>query len=72
MGKSGLMESSARKTAAAGYNCLIFSLEMGSVSLGSRAISDLLFDPGDPVPYWKIARGDLTRESSLWQKWVSD
>jgi replicative DNA helicase len=59
MGKSGLMQSSALKTAAAGYNGLIFSLEMGSVSLGSRAISDLLHDPHDPIPYWRIARGDL-------------
>jgi len=59
MGKSGLMESSARKTAAAGYNCQIFSLEMGSVSLGSRAISDLLYDSHDPVSYWKIVRGEL-------------
>jgi replicative DNA helicase len=59
MGKSGLMESSARMTAAARYNCLIFSLEMGSVSLGSRAISDLLYESDDPVPYWKIVRGEL-------------
>ena len=59
MGKSGVMQSCALKTAAAGYNGLIFSLEMGSVSLGSRAISDRLHDPRDPVPYWKIVRGDL-------------
>ena len=59
MGKSGLMQSSALKTAAAGYNGLIFSLEMGAVSFGSRAISDLLYDPRDPVPYWRIARGEL-------------
>jgi hypothetical protein len=32
MGKSGLMESCARNTAAAGHNCLIFSLEMSSIS----------------------------------------
>jgi replicative DNA helicase len=59
MGKSGLMESCARKTSTAGYNCLIFSLEMGSVSLGSRAISDLLYDSDDPMSYWKIVRGEL-------------
>jgi replicative DNA helicase len=59
MGKTGLMQSSALNTAAAGYNGLIFSLEMGAVSLGSRAISDVLHDPRDPVPYWRIARGDL-------------
>ena len=59
MGKSGLMESSALKTADAGYNGLIFSLEMGSSSLGSRAISDLLYRSSDPVSYWEIARGEL-------------
>jgi replicative DNA helicase len=59
MGKSALMESSARKTAAAGYNCLIFSLEMGSISLGARAISDLLYDSHNSVSYWEIARGIL-------------
>jgi replicative DNA helicase len=59
MGKSGLMQSCALKSAGAGYNGLIFSLEMGSVALGFRAISDLLFDTRDPVPYWKIARGEL-------------
>ena len=59
MGKSALMGSSALKTAAGGYNCLIFSLEMGSISLAQRAISDLLYDSGDPIPYWKIARGEL-------------
>jgi replicative DNA helicase len=59
MGKSGLMESSALKTADAGYNGLIFSLEMGSSSLGSRAISDVLYQSNDPVSYWEITRADL-------------
>jgi replicative DNA helicase len=59
MGKSGLMESSALKTAAAGYNGLIFSLEMGSSSLGSRAIADLLYQFNEPVSYWEITRGEL-------------
>jgi replicative DNA helicase len=59
MGKSGLMQSSAIKTATVGYSGLIFSLEMGSVSLGSRAISDLLYNAHEPAPYWKIARGEL-------------
>lgn len=56
MGKSGLMQSFAQKTAAAGYNGLIFSLEMGSVSLGQRAISDVLYGSHDPLSYRKIAR----------------
>jgi replicative DNA helicase len=60
MGKTGLMQSCALKTAAAGYSGLIFSLEMGSVSLGSRAISDLLYHCHDPIPYWNIARGELS------------
>jgi replicative DNA helicase len=59
MGKSGLVESSALKTADAGYNGLIFSLEMGSSSLGSRAIADLLYQSNDPVSYWEITRGEL-------------
>jgi replicative DNA helicase len=59
MGKSGLMQSTALKTATAGFNCLIFSLEMGSISLGGRAISDLLYDSRNPISYWKIARGEL-------------
>ena len=49
----------ALKTADAGYSGLIFSLEMGSSSLGSRAISDLLYRSSDPVSYWEIARGEL-------------
>jgi replicative DNA helicase len=64
MGKTGLMQSSALKTAAAGHNGLIFSLEMGSASLGSRAISDLLHDTRDPLPYWRITRGDLTDDEA--------
>ncbi len=60
MGKSGLMQSSALKSAAAGHNCLIFSLEMGAVSLGSRAISDRLYDSCDPVSYFNIGRGEVT------------
>ncbi len=59
MGKSGLMQSSALKTTAAGYNGLIFSLEMSVVALGSRAVSDRLYDPRDPIPYWRIARGEV-------------
>ena len=64
MGKSGLVELSARNTAGAGYNCLIFSLEMGSASLGSRAISDLLHDLYTPIPYWEIARGKLAESQA--------
>jgi replicative DNA helicase len=64
MGKSGLMESSALKTAAAGFNCLIFSLEMGLISLAQRAISDLLYDSRDPIPYWKIGRGELDQQQA--------
>lgn len=59
MGKSGLAESLAIKTAAHGYSGLFFSLEMGSTSLGARAISDLLYGSADQIPYWTIARGEL-------------
>jgi replicative DNA helicase len=64
MGKTGLTQSCALKTAAAGYSGLLFSLEMGPVSLGSRAISDLLYHCHDPVPYWNIARGDLSEDQA--------
>ena len=64
MGKNGLMQSCALKTAAAGYSGLIFSLEMGPVSLGSRAISDLLYHCHDPIPYWNIARGELSENQA--------
>jgi replicative DNA helicase len=64
MGKSGLMLSCAVKTAVAGYNGLIFSLEMGSNSLGSRAISDMLHDTGEPVPYWRITRGEIAEDQT--------
>ena len=60
MGKTGFMQSCALKTAAAGYSGLIFSLEMGSISLGLRAISDLLYHRHDPISYWNIARGELS------------
>jgi replicative DNA helicase len=33
---------------------------MGPVSLGSRAISDLLYQCHDPIPYWNIARGEIS------------
>src|SRR5262249_2967885 len=46
------------------YSTLIFSLEMGSVSMGFRALSDHLYDPRDPIPYWKIARGELADDQA--------
>jgi replicative DNA helicase len=60
MGKSGLATSAARQSAECGSNVLLFSLEMGGVSIADRTLADAVFDPREPIPYYRIAGGSLT------------
>jgi replicative DNA helicase len=64
MGKTGSILSSALKTASAGFNCLFFSLEMTAASLAKRMVSDLLYNPADPIPYFRIASGDVAEREA--------
>jgi len=60
MGKTALAACVARNTAQAGEPSLIFSLEMGAVSLSDRGLADIAFERDRPIPYYDIANGNLT------------
>ena len=64
MGKTGSILSSAFKTASAGFNGLFFSLEMTAASLAKRIVSDLLYNPADPIPYFRIASGEVAEREA--------
>lgn len=61
MGKTALALSVARNLSKAGHKGLMFSLEMGGVSLGHRLLSDELFDNG-PIPYQTLRSGKFTED----------
>jgi replicative DNA helicase len=60
MGKTALALCIARSTAGAGKPTYFQSLEMGDVSLSDRNLADAAFERGRPIPYYEIARGNLT------------
>jgi replicative DNA helicase len=63
MGKSALAITMARLQATAGYNVLLFALEMNSPDVADRAIADAAWrGPDDPIPYQSIRLGRVTRE----------
>jgi replicative DNA helicase len=64
MGKSAAGISIARSIAEAQIPSMYFSLEMGAPSLASRIISDICFDDRDPIEYFKIQKGELTKEQA--------
>ena len=64
MGKSGLTISSLRQSAAAGFNALLFSLEMSAENVTDRMLSDACFNMRAPIPYFDIARGGVTNEQA--------
>lgn len=64
MGKSGLIISSARQSAEAGANVLLFSLEMSAESVTDRMLSDSIYNVRSPVPYFDIARGNVSNEQA--------
>jgi replicative DNA helicase len=60
MGKTALALCVARLTARAGEPTYFQSLEMGDISLSDRNLADAVFEQGRPIPYYDIARGNLT------------
>jgi replicative DNA helicase len=56
MGKSALGTNIMRAAAQSGSRCLLWSGEMGDISLSERMISDLLFSR-KPLPYWQLRSG---------------
>lgn len=63
MGKTTLGLSTALAAARNGDGVLFFSLEMGSIALGQRVISDLCFDGFNPgIPYADIRDGKLPHD----------
>ena len=59
MGKSALGTNILRSAAQNASRCLLWSGEMGDVSLSQRMISDLLF-ARKPLPYWQLRSGRIT------------
>ncbi len=64
MGKSGLAISALRQSAEAGASVLLFSLEMSAESVTDRMLSDALYNVRSPIPYFDIARGNVTNEQA--------
>lgn len=60
MGKTTVALSCAIKAAKAGHCCGIVSLEMDADKLASRALSDIMFDWRNKVPYTNIIRGEVS------------
>lgn len=60
MGKSALIFSMARQGAKLGTTWLIFSLEMRRQPVINRMLSDAVWNRQSPIPYERIARGDVT------------
>ena len=62
MGKSALDVAIARSQAAAGYNALLFSLEMTSADIADRAIADAAWNDHSPIPYQNMRLGKVSLE----------
>lgn len=62
MGKSALDVAIARSQAAAGYNTLLFSLEMTSADIADRAIADAAWNDHSPIPYQNMRLGKVSLE----------
>lgn len=56
MGKSALATGVAIRAAKAGAPTLMFSLEMHSVQLGARVLTDLAYQASSPIPYEAILK----------------
>lgn len=59
MGKSAFLFSSLLRAARKGVSSLIFSLEMRHEAVTQRMLSDFIWNRDTPIPYEKIAKGDL-------------
>jgi replicative DNA helicase len=60
MGKSTLAVAIACLMAGAGFNVLFNSLEMTKEAVADRALADIAWKRGDPIPYSSISRGRVT------------
>lgn len=60
MGKTTLGLSVALKAAKAGHTVAFYSLEMDAEKIGSRAMSDFLYDWNRKIPYVNIIRGEVS------------
>jgi replicative DNA helicase len=60
MGKSALAVSIANAAAAADVPTLFFSLEMNAADIANRGLADMVYDGRQPLPYTRIASGDVT------------
>jgi len=60
MGKTALAVCIANATAKANEPTLMFSLEMGAVSLADRGLADVAYNRDYPIPYYSIANGTLS------------
>jgi replicative DNA helicase len=59
MGKTALAVCIAGATSEAGEPTFFSSLEMGDISLSTRALADRAFERNRPIPYYDIANGTL-------------
>lgn len=64
MGKSAIMVSSLRRTAAAGYGVAVISLEMTREEIAARAMSDMFGTPRAPF-FGSILRGDVNESDTF-------
>jgi replicative DNA helicase len=62
MGKSALAITVARLQAEAGYNALLFTLEMTREDVADRAIADAVWNERDPIPYQNMGRGRVSQD----------
>lgn len=61
MGKSAFLFSSLMRAARKGVSSLVFSLEMRQEAVTQRMISDFVWNRDTPIPYERIATGELTQ-----------
>lgn len=60
MGKTTAAANAARAAAMNGDGVALFSLEMGSVSLSNRVLSDLCYSESHSIPYHRIRGADIS------------
>ena len=60
MGKTALAVCIANATAQDNQPTLMFSLEMGAISLADRGLADIAYNRDHPIPYYAIANGTVS------------
>lgn len=59
MGKSAAAVMALRRAAAAGLECMCFSLEMGAEQLGARLLTDVAYSAASPIEYEAVEQRRL-------------